>query len=89
MNQSPLASSQVSAALQQVTQRVSCVQTQFTLVCFMILQLSAGVSERLASEKRQRQMNRGETFGHQVNKKLLNISTFLVIYLSFSGLLPF
>lgn len=60
MNQSPLASSQVSAAAAASYAESELWQTQFTLVCFTILQLSAGVSERLGSEKRHRQMNRRE-----------------------------
>lgn len=63
----------------------------------MILQLSAGVSERLASEKRQRQMNRrggrgvqSEPFSRrfsQVNKKLFpHFSSFIRLSPAFAFL---
>lgn len=43
----------VGAAPRQVVRGVKPWQTQFTLLCFMTLQLSGGVSERLASKRRR------------------------------------
>lgn len=51
----------VGAAPQQVVRGVKPWQTQFTLLCFMTLQLSGGVSERLASKRRRDKKDDGRT----------------------------
>lgn len=51
----------VGAAPRQVVRGVKPWQTQFTLLCFVTLQLSGGVSERLASKRRRKKKDDGRT----------------------------